>query len=89
MSALHFRSDPGFRDARSAPRRRRSSLLRIAAGILGVALLALLVFFSVFVGAAMLAMGLVYRLWKGRRGPLPQPRRRVVDGEYHVVGKAG
>ena len=66
MSALHFRFDPVFRDARSAPRRRRSSLLRIAAGILGVALLALLVFFSVFVGAAMLAMGLVYRLWKHR-----------------------
>ena len=53
MSALNFRIDHAFRDARNAPRRRRSSLLRIAAGILGVAVLALLVFFSVFVGAAM------------------------------------
>jgi len=88
MSALNFRIDHAFRDARNAPRRRRSSLLRIAAGILGVAVLALLVFFSVFVGAAMLAMGLVYRLWK-RRGQLPQRRSRVVDAEYHVVGKAG
>lgn len=89
MSALHFRIDRhAFRDARSTPRRRRHSLLRIAAGILGVAVLAVLVFFSVFVGAAMLAAGLVYRLWKRRGQPLARPAR-VVEGEYHVVGKPG
>jgi hypothetical protein len=89
MSALHFRIDRhAFRDARSAPRRRRHPLLRIVAGIVGVAVLAVLVFFSVFVGAAMLAAGLVYRLWK-RRGRLPARGARVVDAEYHVVGKAG
>jgi hypothetical protein len=89
MSALHFRIDPhAFRDARSAPRRRRNSLGRIAAGILGVAVLAVLVFFSVFVGAAMLAVGLVYRLWAQRKAA-PVRATRVVEGECHVVGKAG
>ena len=87
MSALHFRIDRhAFRDARSAPRRRRNPLLRIAAGILGVAVLAVLVFFSVFVGAAMLAVGLAFRLWKRRGQPLARATR-VVDGEYQVVGK--
>ena len=87
MSALHFRLDRhAFRDARSTSRRRRNPLLRIAAGILGVAVLAVLVFFSVFVGAAMLAVGLAFRLWKRRGQPLARATR-VVDGEYQVVGK--
>ena len=86
MSALHFRIDRhAFRDARSTSRRRRNPLLRIAAGILGVAVLAVLVFFSVFVGAAMIAIGLVARLLK-QRGRAPRPRPgRVVDAEYRVV----
>ena len=88
MSALHFRIDRNaFRDARSTPRRRRHPLLRIVAGIVGVAVLAVLVFFSVFVGAAMLAIGLVYRLLRKR--PATPPRdAQVVDGEFRVVGKA-
>ena len=87
MSALNFRIDRHvFRDARNAPRRRRNSLARIAAGILGVAVLAVLVFFSVFVGATMLAIGLVYRLWK-RRGQPAARNARVVEGQFHVVGK--
>ena len=88
MSALHFRIDRhAFRDARSTPRRRRHPLLRIVAGIVGVAVLAVLVFFSVFVGAAMLAIGLVYRLLRKR--PAAPPRdARVVEGEFQVVGKA-
>lgn len=55
-------------------------------GILGLAVLALLIFFSVFVGAAMLAIGLLYKLFRRR----PQGNARaaqVVEGEYHVVGK--
>ena len=88
MSALHFRIDRhAFRDAHTAPRRRRHSLLRMAAGILGVALLAVLVFFSVFVGAAMLAAGLGYRLLKRRR-QASVATARVVEGEYRVVAKA-
>ena len=83
MSALHFRFDRhAFRDARNASHRRRHPLLRIAAGLLGLAVLAVMV----FVGAAMLAVGLVYRLVKRRSEPAPRATR-VVEGEFHVVGK--
>jgi hypothetical protein len=68
------------------PRHRRHPLLRIVMGILGLGLLAVLVFFSVFVGAAMLAAGLLYRLFK-RRPQAPTRAARVVEGEYRVVGK--
>jgi hypothetical protein len=86
MSALHFRFDRHafFRGAQWPPRHRRHPLLRIVMGILGLGLLALLVFFSVFVGAAMLAAGLVYRLLRKR----PQAAARdpqVVEGEFRVV----
>ncbi|HLT45161.1 MAG TPA: hypothetical protein VK000_10940 [Luteimonas sp.] len=87
MSALHFRIDRhAFRQARASARHRRHPLLRILAGLLGLAVLAVMVFFSVFLGAAMLAIGLVHRLWT-RRGQAPGRDARVVDGEYHVVGK--
>jgi membrane protein implicated in regulation of membrane protease activity len=87
MSAQHFRLDRAFfRSAQAAPRHRRHSLLRIVAGILGLALLAVLVFFSVFVGAAMLAVGLLYRLFRKRpRAPARDPK--VVEGEFRVVGR--
>ena len=89
MSALDFRIDRhAFREGRNAPRRRRNSFARVAAGLLGVAVLAMLVFFSVFVGAVMLAMGLVYRLVQKRGQPAARPAR-VVEGEFHVVGKRG
>ena len=55
-------------------------------GILGLAMLALLVFFSVFVGAAMLAVGLLYKLFRRRPQNIARPAN-VVEGEYHVVGK--
>jgi hypothetical protein len=75
-----------------APRKPRHPLVRVALGLLGVALLLVLVFFSVFVGVAMLAAGLLLRLWKQRGKPLARDRRgfdrRVVDAEYRVVGKA-
>jgi hypothetical protein len=89
MSALHFRIDRhAFRDTRNAPRHRRRSLLRIVGGLVGVVLLGVLVFFSVFVGAAMLAGGLLYRLVKHRR-QAPARSARVVEAEYRVVGKPG
>ncbi len=87
MSALHFRIDRNaFRDAFAPPRRPRNPLLRIAAGLLGIALLAVMVFVSVFVGAAMIVVGLVYRLWKRRGQPVARASR-VVEGEFRVVGK--
>ncbi|MEO5566821.1 MAG: hypothetical protein ABIR05_09280, partial [Luteimonas sp.] len=88
MSALHFRFDRRafFRSAQMPPRHRRHPLLRIVIGILGLAVLALLVFFSVFVGASMLAVGLLYKLFRRRPQTIMRPAN-VVEGEYHVVGK--
>lgn len=88
MSAQHFRLDRRafFRGAQLPPRYRRHSLLRIVAGILGLALLAVLVFFSVFVGAAMLAVGLLYRLLR-KRTRVPARDPKVVEGEFRVVGR--
>ena len=87
MSALHFRFErPAFTRHGGTPLR-RNVVLRVLMGLVGIAVLAVLVFFSVFVGAAMLAIGLVYRLLRKR--PAAPPRdARVVEGEFQVVGKA-
>ena len=91
MSAFHFRFDRirsggnAFR-AVMAPRKPRHPLLRVLLGLLGLGVLLVLVFFSVFVGVAMLAAGLLYRLWKQRGKPIARPAR-VVDGEFRVLGK--
>lgn len=87
MSALHFRFErPAFTRFGGAPLR-RNVVLRVLAGLLGVAVLAVLVFFSVFVGAAMLAIGLVARLLR-KRPAAPARDAQVVEGEFRVVGKA-
>jgi hypothetical protein len=69
-----------------APRKPRRPLLRVALGLVGVALLLALVFVSVFVGIAMLAVGVAAKLLRQRGKPVARDRR-VVDGEYRVVGK--
>ncbi len=63
-------------------------------GLVGLGVLAVLVFFSVFVGIGMLAIGLVYRLVRQRNKPVldggsaaSMQRARIVDGEYRIVGK--
>ncbi|MFK3650908.1 hypothetical protein ACI2IY_21065 [Lysobacter enzymogenes] len=70
------------------PRKPRHRLLRFVLGVIGLGLLALLVFFSVFVGAAMIAVGLAYRLWRRRGQPMTaraKGRADVVEGEFRVV----
>ncbi|HVK52406.1 MAG TPA: hypothetical protein VM469_11800 [Pseudoxanthomonas sp.] len=74
-----------FRNAFS-PRKPRHPLLRVAIGVLGVAVLCVLVFVSVFLGAAMLAAGLLFKLLKQRGKPVARDAR-VVDGEFRVVRK--
>ena len=76
---------PFFRNPQ--PRLRRNPLLRILVGLLGLVVLAVLVFFSVFVGAAMLAIGLVSRLLR-KRPAAPARDAQIVEGEFRVVGKA-
>lgn len=74
-----------------APRKPRHPLLRVALGLVGVALLLALVFVSVFVGIAMLTVGVVFKLLRQRGKPVARDRqavdRNVVDGEYRVVAK--
>ena len=86
MFANSFRFDSSRMRHAFAPRKPRNPLLRLAFGLVGLALLCLLVFFSVFVGAAMIAGGLVYKLVRQRGKPQARDAR-VVDAEYHVVRK--
>jgi hypothetical protein len=94
MFAHAFRFDASRLHAAFAPRKPRHPLARLAIGLLGLGVLAVLVFFSVFVGIGMLAVGLVYRLLRQRNKPALRgghaasaQRARVVDGEYRIVGK--
>jgi hypothetical protein len=94
MFAHAFRFDASRLHAAFAPRKPRHPAARLAMGLLGLGLLAVLVFFSVFVGIAMLAVGVVYRLVRQRDKPALRSGRaasaqgaRVVDGEYRIVGK--
>jgi hypothetical protein len=92
MFAHAFHFDASRLQAAFAPRKPRHPLARIAISVLGLGVLAVLVFFSVFVGIAMLSVGLLYRLFsqRGKTMPVePQAARdaRIVDGEYRVVSK--
>ncbi|MFC6841936.1 hypothetical protein [Xanthomonas theicola] len=71
-----------------APRKPRHPLVKLAFGLLGLAILAGLVFVSVFVGAAMILGGIAVKLLsqRGNKRP-PSSRQHVVDGEYRVVRK--
>lgn len=89
MFAHAFRFDTSRLHAAFAPRKPRHPLARVVLGLLGIGVLALLVFFSIFVGVAMLGVGLAYRLLQGRKPVLSRPaaQARVLDGEFRVVGK--
>jgi hypothetical protein len=87
MSAHRFHFDTSRMRSAFAPRKPRNPLLRVAFGIVGLALLCLLVFFSVFVGAAMLAIGLAWKLLAQRGKPAAVRDPSVVEGEFHVVRK--
>jgi hypothetical protein len=73
-----------------APRKPRHPLLRLALGLVGVALLAVLVVVGLFVGVAMLLGGALLRLLGTRSAPRASAAatHRVVDGEYRIVGKS-
>lgn len=76
----------GFVRGLFAPRKPRHPLLRLALGLVGVALLCVLVVVGVFVGAAMIAGGLLFKLLRQRGQPVASDPR-VVDGEYRVLRK--
>ena len=86
MPAFQFRFDGNtFRNA-FAPRKPRHPLLRIAIALLGLCVVLTLVFVSVFVGVAMLAAGVLVRLFRMRGQPVANDHR-VVDGQYRVIAK--
>jgi UPF0716 family protein affecting phage T7 exclusion len=92
MFAQAFRFDSSRLHSAFAPRKPRHPLARIAVGLLGIGVLALLVFFSLFVGVAMLGIGLGYRLLRTRKPSAPRSMggassANVVEGEYRIVGK--
>lgn len=87
MFSHAFRFDSTRLHAAFAPRKPRNPLMRALFGLLGVALLAVLLVLGVFVGAAMLVGGLVYRLWRSRGKPVADTSN-VVDGEFRVVDDA-
>ena len=71
-----------------APRKPRHALLRVLLGVVGVALLAVLLVVGVFVGAAMLLGSLALRLlMKSRTATRTSVTGKVVDAEYTIVGK--
>lgn len=74
-----------------APRKPRHPMLRVALGLVGLAVLSVLLVVGLLVGAVMLVGGLLLRLWRMRGKPaaLASARdRRVVDGEFRVIGKS-
>ena len=87
MFANTFRFDSSRLRSAFSPRKPRHPLLRLAFGLVGLGLLCLLVFFSVFVGAAMIAVGLAYKLLSQRGKPIARDSK-VMDGEFRVVRKS-
>ena len=86
MFAQTFRFDQFQSRMRHAfePRKPRHRALRVALGLVGLTLLALLVMFGLVVGAAMIVAGIAYRLWKRRGQPIARDPH-VIDGEHRVV----
>ena len=68
------------------PSKPRSPLLRVLVGLLGLALLALLLVFGLFIGLGMLLFAAARRLLRPRR-PAPRAQEGVIEGEYTLVDK--
>ena len=71
-----------------APRKPRHPLVRVAVGLLGLAILGVMVFVGVFVGAAMILVGVAWKLLAQRKSPARGAAAQVVEGEYRVVRKS-
>ncbi|MBS7458358.1 hypothetical protein [Coralloluteibacterium stylophorae] len=71
-------------------RKPRHPLVKLGFGLVGVALLSVLLVFGLFAGAAMLAAGVVWRLAVQLRAPQQQQAVRggAIDGEFRVVRKS-
>lgn len=84
--SMHARFDATGLGAAFSPRKPRNPLLRLAIGLLGLALLAMLLVVGLVLGTLMLAGGVLRRMFKpGARKSVDDAR--VVDGEYRVLRK--
>lgn len=77
---------------RFAPRRPRHPLMRVMVGLIGVAVLALLVVFGLFVGVAMLVLTAGWKLSRmlasaSQSHAVDAGATAAIDGEYAVVRK--
>ncbi|WP_372018492.1 hypothetical protein [Pseudoxanthomonas sp. 10H] len=88
MYARSFRFDSPHLQGLLSPRKPRTPLLRLLLGVTGLLVLAVLVFFGLFIGAAMLAAGVAWRLLARRRAQAKAAPHQVVDAEYRVLRKA-
>ena len=90
MFAFRSSSSGSFRrrgfDAVFAPRKPRHRLLRVVLTLFGVGLLAVLLALGLVIGATMLGIGLLYRLWRQRGKPLATPPG-TLEGEYRILRK--
>ena len=88
MQTRYFHFD-AFRNLLQ-PRKPRNPLVKLALGVLAVAILAVLVVVGVFVGAAMIIGGVMWKLLASRKkAPVAaHGNDAFVDAEYRVVRKA-
>ncbi len=84
--SLHARFDASALRGLLTPRKPRNPLLRVTLGLVGVALLSVLLVVGLFVGAGMLAFGLLRGALRPRAAA---SRPGVLDAEYRVVSKPG
>jgi len=73
-----------YRVLRMRPCKPRNPLLKLVCGLVGIALLAVLVVIGLFVGLGMLLFAAVRRML--RPAPVQAPAPQVIEGEYSVVG---
>ena len=70
-----------------SPSKPRHPLLRIALGMLGVLLLAMLVVFGLFIGLGMLLFAAARRMMRPAPSAAPEKLEGVIDGEFSVIDK--
>lgn len=87
MNTRRFRLQRSFLRDAFAPRKPRRKLAKISLGMVALGLLAALIFLGVFVGAAMLIAGALYKLWRIRHRPIAAPGRGWLTADYRVLGK--
>jgi hypothetical protein len=68
------------------PAKPRNPLVRLALGMIGVLLLAVLVVFGLFIGLGMLLFAAVRRMLRPAQ-PTPAAAEGTIEGEYRVVEK--